>query len=154
MIPTAHRYRTPILTTHLIRAAVRLSTALTALVLAITCTARPVHAQTSARLPRMQEDKPGQLARATITPDSARALARGRVANGVIAEQGIEMEGGKLVYSFDMRVRGRSGIDEVLIDAMSGAVISVEHEGPAAEARERAQDVRERAAKRDSTRRP
>jgi hypothetical protein len=137
-----------------IRTAVRFGATLGAFALVICGSARALQAQTTTRVPRMKEDKPGQLAQATITPDSARALARGRVVNGVIAEQGIEMEGGKLVYSFDMRVRGRSGIDEVLIDAMTGAVISVEHEGPAAEARERAQDARERAAKRDSTRRP
>jgi uncharacterized membrane protein YkoI len=104
--------------------------------------------------PRMKEDKPGQLARAAIAPDSARALARARVANSVIADQGIEMEGGRLVYSFDMRVTGRRGIEEVLVDAMTGAIISVEHEGPAQEAAERAQDARERRARRDSTRRP
>jgi hypothetical protein len=111
-------------------------------------------AQTASAPARMKEDKPGQLAMARIAPDSARAIARARVPAAQIAEEGIEMEGGKLVYSFDMKTRGRRGIDEVLIDAMSGAIISVEHEGPAQEAAERAQDERERRAKRDSTRRP
>jgi uncharacterized membrane protein YkoI len=91
---------------------------------------------------------------ARITPDSARTLARTRVPAAQIAEEGIEMEHGKLVYSFDMKTRGRRGIDEVLIDALSGAIISVEHEGPAQEAAERAQDERERRAKRDSVRKP
>jgi uncharacterized membrane protein YkoI len=113
-----------------------------------------VSAQAAGAAVRMKEDKPGQLAMARITPDSARALARARVPAAQIAEEGIEMEHGKLVYSFDMKTRGRRGIDEVLIDALSGAVISVGHETPAQEAAERAQDERERRAKRDSTRRP
>ena len=111
-------------------------------------------AQATAAVPRIKEDKPGLVARAHVTPDSARALARGRVPAAQIAAAEIEMEKGKLVYSFDMKTRGRGGIDEVLIDAMTGAVISVEHEGPAQEAAERAQDARDRRARRDSTRRP
>lgn len=102
----------------------------------------------------MKEDKPGQLARARITPDSARHLARTRVAKAVIAEEGIEMEKGKLVYSFDMKTAGRSGIDEVLIDAQTGAVISVDHETPAQEAAERAHDAHESRAKSPGARRP
>ncbi len=102
----------------------------------------------------MKEDKPGQLARARISPDSARHLARTRVANATIAEEGIEVEKGKLLYSFDMKTAGRPGIDEVLIDATTGAIISVDHEGPAQEAAERAQDARERRVKAGSARRP
>ena len=102
----------------------------------------------------MKEDKPGLLARAKISPDSARHLARARVANAAIAEEGIEMEKGKLVYSFDMKTAGRRGIDEVVIDAVTGAVVSVAHEGPAQEAAERAQDARERRPRADSARKP
>ena len=102
----------------------------------------------------MKEDKPGLLARAKISPDSARHLARARVANATIAEEGIEVEKGKLVYSFDMRTSGRRGIDEVVVDALTGAIISVAHEGPAQEAAERAHDARERRAKADSVRTP
>ena len=52
----------------------------------------------------------------------------------------LENEGGKRIYSFDLKRKGRAGIDEVHVDAMSGEVLSVDHEGPAAEAKERAQD--------------
>ena len=116
--------------------------------------ATPGSAQVSAATPRIKEDKPGLLAMARVSPDSARALARARMPAAQIAAAEIEMEKGKLVYSFDMKTRGRGGIDEVVIDALSGAVISVDHEGPAQEAAERAQDARDRRAKRDSTRRP
>ncbi len=102
----------------------------------------------------MKEDAPGLLAKATVTPDSARAIARGRVPSAQIADEGIEMEKGKLVYSFDMKTRGRRGIDEVVIDALTGTVISVGHEGPAEEAAERRQDARDARSKRDSARKP
>jgi Peptidase propeptide and YPEB domain len=118
------------------------------------CVSAGAGAQASRPPSPMKEDAPGLLAKAHVTPDSARALARARVPAAEIAEEGIEMEHGKLVYSFDMKTRGRRGIDEVVIDAVSGAIISVEHEGPAQEAAERAQDERERRAKRDSTRKP
>ena len=116
--------------------------------------ASSVRAQARPGTGPMKEDKPGQLARAHISPDSARHLARARVTNATIAEEGIEVEKGKLVYSFDMKTAGRSGIDEVVIDALTGAIVSVDHEGPAQEAAERAQDARERRAKADSTRKP
>lgn len=111
------------------------------------------NAQSAPMNKKMKEDAPGLLARATVLPDSARAIARARIPAAQIADEGIEMEHGKLVYSFDMKTLGRRGIDEVVIDALSGAVISVDHEGPKAEAAERAQDERERRAKRDSVRR-
>jgi uncharacterized membrane protein YkoI len=60
----------------------------------------------------------------------ARALARKTVPTGKIASGEIEREGGKLIYSFDMKVPGKSGIDEVNIDAMTGTLISNQHETP------------------------
>ncbi len=132
----------------------RVSAALFVLVTCTMVSASAAGAQARPGTGPMKEDRPGQLARAKITPDSARHLARTRVANAAIAEEGIEVEKGKLVYSFDMKTAGRGGIDEVLIDALTGAIISVEHEGPAQEAAERAQDARERRAKADSSRKP
>jgi uncharacterized membrane protein YkoI len=60
----------------------------------------------------------------------ARVLARKTVPGGKIASGEIEREGGKLIYSFDMKVAGKSGIDEVNIDAMTGKLISNLHETP------------------------
>ena len=92
----------------------------------------------------IKEEKPGLLARATVRPDSARAIALRAVARGgKIAAAEIEEEGGKLVYSFDIKIPRKKGIDEVLVDAMTGKVAGVEHEGPAAEAAE----VKKEAAK-------
>jgi hypothetical protein len=54
----------------------------------------------------------------------------------------LEVEHGCLIYSFDLRLKSRSGIDEVMIDAGSGAVLSRTHETPADEAREKAEDLK------------
>ena len=116
-------------------------------VLASALAANAVDAQTTTAAKTMKEEKPGLLARARVTPDSARRLAVAQVANGVIDEEEIEEEHGKLVYSFDIKVRGRRGVEEVQIDALSGAMVSHEHETPRQAARERAADAREAAKK-------
>ena len=65
-----------------------------------------------------------------------------RVPTGTIKSAEIEVETPVLVYSSDIAVPRRSGIEEMLVSAMTGAVVSQEHEGPKAEAAERAQDRR------------
>ena len=55
---------------------------------------------------------------------------------------GDQVENRVFVYSSDIAVPRRSGIEEMLVSAMTGAVVSQEHEGPKAEAAERAQDRR------------
>lgn len=84
----------------------------------------------------VKEDAPGLLAQATLTPDSALKIALHRVPGSTMKEGEIEKEHGKLVYSFDLAVAGKSGIDEVQVDAKTGKVVSVEHESAAEEARE------------------
>ena len=87
----------------------------------------------------MKEEKPGLLKRAKVTPDAATAAAQAKVPKGTITSAEIEVEHGKLIYSFDIKTAGKSGIDEVNVDAMTGAV-SLQHETPRDEARERAAD--------------
>ncbi|MEO8200866.1 MAG: PepSY domain-containing protein [Gemmatimonadota bacterium] len=84
----------------------------------------------------VKEETAGLLAQATVTPDSARRVALRTVPGGKIAEAEIEMEHGKLVYSFDIRVEGKPGVDEVQVNAKTGAVESMEHEDEEAEASE------------------
>jgi uncharacterized membrane protein YkoI len=100
----------------------------------------------------VKTDIPAALAReAKISLDSARAIATKRVPNGTIRSQELEREHGRLIYSFDMKVGNRAGITEVNVNARTGAVVGVSHEGAKAEAREAAQERREtRHAKRDS----
>lgn len=95
--------------------------------------------------PALKEDKPGLAAQATVSADSALHIARLRVPRGTVAAREIEEEDGKLIYSFDMKVPGRTGIDEVNVNARTGAVVGVEHESPATETRERGSDARKSA---------
>jgi hypothetical protein len=52
----------------------------------------------------------------------------------------LEAEHGCLVYSFDIEVAGKTGVQEVQIDAGNGKVLSSKHESPKAEAAEKAKD--------------
>jgi uncharacterized membrane protein YkoI len=75
---------------------------------------------------------------------AARATALKEVPNGRIEAGELEREKGKSIYSFDIKVPGRSGIEEVHVDAMSGAVVAHEHESPAAEKKEAALEAKEK----------
>ena len=87
-------------------------------------------------------------ARAKIRGDSAKKIARAQVPNGKIRSGEIEEEKGKLIYSFDLKVPGKSGIDEVNVDAMTGAVVGHEHETAAKEKAEaKAEKAEKKAAK-------
>lgn len=97
----------------------------------------------------IKEEKPGLLKKAVIKSEVATASALAKVPGGKIQSAEIEEEDGKLIYSFDIKVAGKSGIDEVAVDAKTGAV-SVEHETPADEAKEAkadaAKEAKEKAA--------
>lgn len=90
---------------------------------------------------------------AKMTMAEARALALRTVPNATIKDGEIEREGGKLIYSFDMKVAGKTGIDEVNIDAMTGKLVSNKHETPSAERAEARADAKAaRAAKKGHAR--
>ncbi|MGI8499333.1 MAG: PepSY domain-containing protein [Gemmatimonadaceae bacterium] len=97
-------------------------------------------------------------ARARISEDSARAIARSRVPNGDVQALELEQGKGKLIYSFDLKIPGRAGIEEVDVTALNGKVVGVEHEGARAEAAEARVDARAKQARRrpatDSSRKP
>ena len=87
-------------------------------------------------------------AEAKVGEADARATALKLVPSGRIRAGELERENGKLIYSFELKVPGKSGIEEVNVDAMTGAVVAHEHESPAAEKKEAAHDAR--AAKRST----
>jgi len=89
---------------------------------------------------KMKEEKPGLLQRAKITPAAATTSARTKIPKGKVVSAEIEEENGKLLYSFDIKTVGKTGIDEVNVDAMTGEILSVQHETPKDEAREKAAD--------------
>jgi uncharacterized membrane protein YkoI len=83
----------------------------------------------SATAPSYKRDIPPALAaRAKITEDTAAARALRRVPGGQVTHLVLEVEGGKLVYSFDITVPGKAGITEVHVSAVTGRVVRVEQE--------------------------
>ena len=118
----------------------KLSHVISTAALALGAMAAPLVAQ-NAKV-TVKEEKPGLLARAKVTADAAIATAQAAVPKGTIASAEIEEEGGKLIYSFDFKTAGKSGIDEVAIDALTGKVLSKEHESAASEAKEKAADAK------------
>jgi hypothetical protein len=81
------------------------------------------------------------LAKVTRTEAQRAALASIDAPRAAVVNEGeTEVEQACLVYSFDIRVPGKSGIEEVMVDAGTGTALSHTHETPAQEAAERAQD--------------
>jgi uncharacterized membrane protein YkoI len=95
--------------------------------------------QTTVAKTVVKKDTPASLRKeAKISQKTARATALKEVPNGKVRSSELERENGKLIYSFDIKVAGKSGIEEVNIDAMTGAVVAHEHETPKAEKKEAA----------------
>jgi uncharacterized membrane protein YkoI len=83
----------------------------------------------AAQAVKVSEGAPGLLKKAKIAPDSAIAVAKATLPKATISSAEIEQENGKLIYSFDMKTAGKSGIDEVNVDAMTGKLVGkVQHE--------------------------
>lgn len=72
---------------------------------------------------------------AKISERTARETAL-KEAPGRVRSAEIERENGKLIWSFDVAQTGKSGVEEVNIDAMDGSVVSHTHETAARERRE------------------
>jgi hypothetical protein len=86
----------------------------------------------------IKAEKPEYRSQAKITSQVAVDSALARVPGGQVREGELEKEHGLLVYSFDVLVPNRKGVEEVQVDAKSGKVVSVKHESPADEAKEHA----------------
>ncbi len=82
---------------------------------------------------------PALQAKAKITCEAARKSALAKLGGtGLrIKSAELEEEGGKLVYSFDVKRKGKPGVDEVQVDALTGAIGAVKHESPRDEAKEK-----------------
>ncbi|MBV9901120.1 MAG: PepSY domain-containing protein [Alphaproteobacteria bacterium] len=79
---------------------------------------------------------PAKTPQPRISMQAARAKALAYVPKGQIRSGELETERGRLIYSFDIQVPGRSGVEEVQISALDGSLISRKHESAAAESRE------------------
>lgn len=110
--------------------------------LAVAVAASATSAQSPAHRHRKAETQAELQKEAHMTMAEARAMALKTVPTATIQAGEIEREGGKLIYSFDMKVPGKSGIDEVNIDAMTGTLVSHQHETPKDERAEAKADAK------------
>ncbi len=81
-------------------------------------------------------------AHAKVSEKAARATALAQVPGGKVKAGELERESGKLLYSFDIVTKGKAGIDEVQVDAITGTVLSNKHETPAMEKAEAKADAK------------
>lgn len=98
-----------------------------------TCTIHPKKGATKEELAAM----------ANVTQADAQKTALATLkdsSKATVKSAELEAERGCLVYSFDIEVAGKTGVQEVQIDAGNGKVLSSKHESPKAEAAEKAKD--------------
>jgi uncharacterized membrane protein YkoI len=105
-------------------------------------------ASLSAQTAKKPAETEAQLeAQAKISEAVAAKSAVALVPGGKVKTHELEKENGKLVWSFDIATKGKSGIDEVQIDAITGAQVGkVVHESPKNEKAEAAAEKKEAAA--------
>ena len=82
-------------------------------------------------------------AKAKVSKADATKTALAKVPGGKVKEVELEEEKGKLIWSFDIAVKGSKDIQEIAVDAMTGEVVSVETETPADQAKEKADKKKE-----------
>lgn len=87
------------------------------------------------------------LKEAKVSEAMARATALKEVPGGAVKGHELEKEDGKLIWSYDITVAGKSGVEEVHIDAITGKMLKHEHETPADEKKEAAADAAKAKAK-------
>ena len=87
--------------------------------------------------PTYKRDLPADLVKqATVSEADAAKTVAARLPRGRIQAVELENENGRLIYSYEVKIPGRSGIEEINVNARTGAVVSTEHESPAKERRE------------------
>lgn len=80
------------------------------------------------------------LARISRADAQKTALARINAPSKQVVDGELEIEQGCLVYSFDIRISGKTGVEEIRVDAGTGGILSHKHESPKQEAAEQAKD--------------
>ena len=81
--------------------------------------------------------------KAKITKAEAVKIALERFPDGKVADSELEEENGKLIWSLDLQRPGTKDITEVQIDALTGKIVDVATEDPAAQAKEKAEKEKE-----------
>lgn len=76
-----------------------------------------------------KRDVPAKLAaKAKISEGVATQAALERIQGGKIVELELEHEKGGLLYSIHVQAPGQDGLEEVLVSAQDGSIISVKHD--------------------------
>ena len=133
------------------KTSIRSATLLAALA-ALTLTAAPASAQMNSGKPIVKaaakhETQAHLKAEAKISAADAKKTALAKVPGGWVKSSELEREEGKLIYSFDIATKGKPGIDEVWVDAITGQVVGdVKHETPKMEKVEAKADAKEHRA--------
>jgi len=84
---------------------------------------------------------------AKIKEADARKTALAAVPGGKVQSHELEREKGKLIYSYDVKVSGKPGIEEINIDAMTGELVAHEHEDAKAGSKEKKAEAKEKATR-------
>ena len=79
-------------------------------------------------------------AEARVTQAQAQMTALRKAQGGTIKSVEIEREHGHLVWSFDISMPHSKNITEILVDAMTGKILTTQIESPADQAREATAD--------------
>ena len=72
------------------------------------------------------------LAQAKVSEDSALKIAMARMPGAKVQALELENEHGHLIWSWEMKLEGKTGIEEVNVNALDGSIVGVEHENPEA----------------------
>jgi hypothetical protein len=98
------------------------------------CTIETFASATDQRIDAVTITKPHLVATHAATPaqpisaDSAQSIATARMPGATPLTAQLEMEDGRLVYSLYFKRPKHAGVEEINVDAMTGAVVGVEHE--------------------------
>src|SRR5690242_1036112 len=80
---------------------------------------------------------------AKVSEAAARKTALAAVPGGKVQSHELERENGKLIYSYDIKVTGKPGVEEVNVDAKTGEIVAHEHEDAKAEAKEKKAEAKQ-----------
>ena len=81
------------------------------------------------------------MSQAKVTEAEATAIALAKVPHGIVKSAELEVEHGRLVWSFDIARPSTTGVTEIQVDAKTGKIASVKKETPAQEAKEAKADA-------------
>ena len=106
-------------------------------------TVKPATKTSTVKHTAVKKESQAALQREAKIPEAtARATALAEVPNGTVKSSELEREKGKLIYSYDISVPGKTGIEEIAVNAIDGTIVSREHETPKMEKKEAAKEAK------------